>query len=154
MLSQLQNLAHALVNFHTVVISSTLIYQDPCAIPLLRKSTGPPNLVWSASLLRMDLNPASRLSTKTLKRTWPKIEPWGTLLMSMVTLSPDVAPFTITLGAWLISQLFTHYIVYLSRYILDILSRKMWQRVPKALPDSSKITSTGFPWSTRWVTSL
>ncbi|KAK4810542.1 hypothetical protein QYF61_004505, partial [Mycteria americana] len=45
-----------------------------------RKSMAPPNLVLPANLLSVHSTPVSRLLIKTLKRTGPKIEPWGTPL--------------------------------------------------------------------------
>jgi len=66
---------------------------------------------------------------------------------------PDVTVFTISLQARPVSQLLTHRIMDLSTCALDIFSgRTLWERVLKALLKSKAAVSTGFLWSTGWVT--
>ncbi|KAK4806181.1 hypothetical protein QYF61_001104 [Mycteria americana] len=82
--SQVQNLALALVKFHTVgdcQLSSLSRSLCKASLPS-RESTAPPSLVSSANLLNVHLIPAPRSFMKTLKRTGPKIEPWGTPLLT------------------------------------------------------------------------
>jgi len=47
-----------------------------------RESTAPPSLVLLGNLLNAHSIPASRSFIKTLKSTDPKIEPWGTPLVT------------------------------------------------------------------------
>ena len=77
----------------------------------VRESTASPGLVSSANWLRVQSNSASRWLIKGWSRTGPRIESWGT---AMVTgCQTGVAPFTITLWALPFSQCFTHHTVSL-----------------------------------------
>lgn len=56
---------------------------------------------------------------------------------------PDVTLYTVTLWAQPIRQMFTHHIMFLSRWMLDPLSRRiLWKTALKILLKSKSITST------------
>lgn len=135
------------------MIASTLIYQNISARPLCPRgeSAAPPNLVSFANLLSIPSSPASKSFLKTLKKIGPKMEPYGTPLLTGC--QSDVSPFT--LWAQPVNQLFDCFITYLSSCVLVVLSRRiLWEAVLKALLKRKikKISSTGFPVSSlgRW----
>lgn len=61
-----------------------------------------------------------------MKRRSPKSEPWQTPLVT--DCHPDASSFTTTIWAWSFRQSFTHWIMYMSSSMLDILSRGYWER--------------------------
>jgi len=93
------------------LIQLTLAHRSSLSRSLCRaflppsRSTLPPSLVSSASLLREHSVPSSRSLIKTLNNTGPETEPWGTLLVTGQQL--DLVPFTTTLWAWPSRQFFT-----------------------------------------------
>ena len=93
---QLQNLALACIKFHTVA-NCPALYPDLSVRASLpsRESTAPLNLVSLANLFNIYLVPVFGSFIKILKSTGPKIEPWGTLLVT--GRQPDVTAFTVTL---------------------------------------------------------
>jgi len=72
------------------------ICQDLSARPLpSRESAGSPNLLLFANLLSTASSPVSKSFMKTLKRTGPQVEHYGT--PSVAGHQPDETLFTITL---------------------------------------------------------
>jgi len=131
-IAQLSNLSRSLHRASPVLSESIQVY-----------------LVLSANLLKAPYSSTSKSSMKTLQRTVPKMEPWGSPLVNSQSaqwLS------TRTLWAQLISQLLSHHIISLSSHMLEFLFRKlMWETVFKALFKSEKISLAVFLWSTKWV---
>ena len=96
----------------------------------------------------MHSTPASSLLTDILKRTGPRIEPWGTSLV--IGCQPDIASFSTTFWALPFSQLFTQCTTNPIIPQFDNLSRRiLWGTVSKALLKSRKTASTTFPPFTR-----
>lgn len=80
-----------------------------------RESTPSGNFLLSANLLSVPSNAISKSLMKTVKRTGPKMETSGNLLAGW---QPGVTPFSITIWAWPVSQLFTYHIMFLSTCML------------------------------------
>lgn len=124
--------------------SFMLFPQDLSLSPETVTSWGSPHL------LLIEYHPqistlVSRLCIKSLMRTSPIMDPWGTPLMTVCL--HDIITLTIALWPWLVC----YHTTLLSSCMLDVLHRVLWDRESKALLTSKKITTTGFPWSTRWV---
>jgi len=82
--TQGQDPALGLVEPYTVGLSPSI---QPVQIPLqslptLKQINNPAQLVSSANLLREHSIPSSRSLIKMLNKTAPKIEPWGTALVT------------------------------------------------------------------------
>jgi len=128
-----ENLAPAIFKCHVVGDSRPSNLSGYICKPFYpqRSLKTPPNSASSTNLVCIQLLCPDHLHIciQSLKRTGPKTEPFGTPLMTGHQL--DVAPFT--LWAKPASQLFTHCIMYLSGWILDVLSRRiLWETVLKS----------------------
>ncbi|KAK4809169.1 hypothetical protein QYF61_006427 [Mycteria americana] len=82
--TQVQDPALSRVEPHTIGLGPSIQpVQVPLqSLPILKRSTLPPSLVSSANGLRVHSIPSSRSLIKTLNRTGPNTEPWGTPLVT------------------------------------------------------------------------